>query len=673
MPRPVPAAAFRHRPALDALRGLAVLVVVAFHSELGFAKGGYLGVSTFFTLSGFLIATLLLVEHGSTGRIDLRAFWRRRFRRLLPAAIVAVALVVALVALVGPASAKESVGGDATASVLYVANWHLLWSGTSYAALFTDPSPLVHTWSLAVEEQFYVVFPLLVVALVGRSSRPAARARLGLAAAATVVVSAALPVLFGFGADRTYYGTDTRAAEIALGVLLAVIALPTAAPASGASGERRLRRPVRVAIAVASTVAFVAMAVTWVGVPETAAAWRHGGLALYGLGSAALVAAAVYSVGPVGLLGKLRPLCRLGVVSYAVYLLHWPVLWVIGLETDWAPPVRFVVALAVSVALAELSLRAFEMPIRRTGRVAGASAVPAVASVAVLALVGASFVSHSAPPPVIDYAAAAAVVEAPAAGDGVASTPSTGADTAATVGGVSAPAPVRVAFFGDSTALMTAAGFKTATEGDPRVVEVPGATALGCGIMLADQVRDERGTVGAIADKCVRWPEVWPAQVDANRPDVAIVQAGPWETWDMRWAGVDGWHHLGDPVADADARSLLQQAVDGLASRGAHVALVTSPHVDRRPAGPGPCACSDRIDRWNELLQEVADANPGTVSVIDLAGWLASLGDEDVRLRPDGVHFSEATATEVAQRWLVDQVVALPTATARGPAATTSG
>ncbi len=667
-----------------------MLIVVAFHSGLGVARGGYLGVSTFFTLSGFLITTLVLVEHAGTGRLGLRAFWRRRFRRLLPAAVVAIAVVVALVAWLGAAEAQRSIAGDATSSVLYVANWHLIASGTSYAELFTSPSPLLHMWSLAVEEQFYVLFPLVVVVLVGRRShrshrsdrsdrsvepgqsvgparrRLSLRARLGLVAAVTVVVSAVEPALFGFSADRTYYGTDTRAAEIAIGVLLAVLAFPSVA---GAAQHRPLRPATRRALAVASSVAFLAMAAAWASVPETSALWRHGGFVLYATGSALLVAAGVYAAGPVADLARLRPLCRLGVISYAVYLVHWPVLWVVDLETSWSPWVRFVVAMAVSVAIAEVSLRLLEMPIRRTGRIVGVPALAVVPVVAVLAVVGGALVTHRAPAPQIDYASASDLV------DTVVPPGSTTTQVPTTTPGQTAlAAPVRVAFFGDSTALMAAAGFKRVAEVDQRVEAVPGATALGCGVMLADKVRDVQGTVGHIADKCTRWPEVWPAQAAANRPDVALVQAGPWETFDLKWDGIDGWHHLGDPVADDHARELLQTVVDDLSAEGAHVAFVTTSHVDRRKPGPGPCACPDRLDRWNELLREVAAANPARASVIDLAGWLTSVGDEDVRLRPDGVHFSEDTAAEVAERFLVPQVLALGSAAgAADPAATTSG
>ena len=668
---------FRHRPALDALRGLAVLVVVAFHSELGLAKGGYLGVSTFFTLSGFLITTLVLVEHRRTGRFDLSAFWRRRFRRLLPAAVATVALVVVLVAVLGVAFAQGTVGSDAASSIFYVANWHLLWSGTSYAQLFTDPSPLVHMWSLAVEEQFYLLFPLIVVLLVGRSrgadrapARLSLRARIGVVAGLTVVVSAALPVVLGFGVDRTYYGTDTRAAEIALGVLLAVLAFPTATSTEHA--EALGRAPARLLV-VASTVALVAMAGAWAVVPETSPVWRHGGFVLYGLGSVALVAAAVYAVGPVGRIGALRPLCRLGLISYGVYLVHWPVLWVIDLETSWPSLLRFVVALGVSVGVAELSMRGFETPIRRTGRVGGVSAMTVVPAVAAVAILGAAVVAGSAPPPIIDYASAAAIVDSvpsPAP-----DTPVPVVDPPATVESAGASTEERVAFFGDSTALMTASGFRVAAADDPRLDGVPGRTILGCGILLADGIRGVGGQVGTIADKCVHQFDEWAAKIDGNRPDVAVVQAGPWETWDLRWSDVEGWHHLGDPIADERALAQLRQVVQLLSVDGARVAFVTTSPVDRRKPGPGPCACPERLDRWNELLRQVAAEEPDTVSIIDLDGWLRSIGpDEDARLRLDGVHFSEVTAAEVSRRWLIDQVLAVPrNPVAAGPPATTLG
>jgi hypothetical protein len=223
---------------------------------------------------------------------------------------------------------------------------------------------------------------------------------------------------------------------------------------------------------------------------------------------------------------------------------------------------------------------------------------------------------------------------------------------------------------------MTAAGLKAATLDDPRLQTQRGDPQLGCGLLIADRVRDGQGTVGVLAEKCTRWPQEWPARLDIDRTEVAVVQTGPWETFDLGFDDVDGWRHLGDPVVDERATVLLHQAIDLLSSRGAHVVLVTTSHVDEDVrGGPGPCSCPERLDRWNELLRAAAAAHPERASVIDLQGWLLSLGpEEDARLRPDGMHFSEATATEVADRWLVDQLLALPrNAVDGGPAATTTG
>src|SRR4051812_10430957 len=143
-----------HQPALDGLRGVAVALVLAFHLAIPWASGGYLGVSVFFTLSGFLITSLLLAEHTRTGRLDVRAFYVRRVRRLLPASLLCLAAVTALLAA-GVIASRAGAQGDVLGGVLDVANWHALLGHHSYADLFRAPSPLDHFWSLAIEEQFY--------------------------------------------------------------------------------------------------------------------------------------------------------------------------------------------------------------------------------------------------------------------------------------------------------------------------------------------------------------------------------------------------------------------------------------------------------------------------------------------------------------------------------------
>src|SRR5687768_13320332 len=209
-----------HHDSLDGLRGVAVAGVVLFHAGFGWAEGGFLGVSTFFTLSGFLITSLLLAERAATGRIALGAFWARRARRLLPAALATLLAVAALASWLATPEQLASLRGDVLAALFYGANWRFILDGQSYGDLFAAPSPILHFWSLAIEEQLYVLFPLLVV-LVGRGRR-----RLGTALVALVAGSVALTWLVyspGGSTSAAYYGTFTRAGELLVGALLALV------------------------------------------------------------------------------------------------------------------------------------------------------------------------------------------------------------------------------------------------------------------------------------------------------------------------------------------------------------------------------------------------------------------------------------------------------------------
>ena len=165
----------QHQPALDGLRGAAVAGVLLFHA--GHLRGGYLGVDVFFVLSGFLITSLLLAEGARTGTVALGAFWARRARRLLPALLAVLAFVAVYSLVVASAAERTTIRGDGLATLGYFANWRAIFSGTDYWALFRSPSPLEHTWSLAIEEQFYLVWPLLLVAHCGRAAPGARRSR----------------------------------------------------------------------------------------------------------------------------------------------------------------------------------------------------------------------------------------------------------------------------------------------------------------------------------------------------------------------------------------------------------------------------------------------------------------------------------------------------------------
>ena len=208
---------FSHVPALDGLRGAAVVAVLLYHG--GYLEGGYLGVDLFFVLSGYLITSLLLAEQRATGAIRLRTFWVRRIRRLVPALLLVLAGVAVYAWLWATPVDLTTIRRDGLATLFYVANWHTILRGVSYWDISLAPSPLQHTWSLAIEEQFYLVWPLVVAGL-ARFGRAAAAQRLLRLCCLLAVVSAALFValpLLGMSTTRAYEGTDTRATALVLG------------------------------------------------------------------------------------------------------------------------------------------------------------------------------------------------------------------------------------------------------------------------------------------------------------------------------------------------------------------------------------------------------------------------------------------------------------------------
>ncbi len=243
----------RHLPALNGLRGVAVIGVVAYHLQIGWAKGGYLGVDLFFVLSGFLITTLLLEEWVGTGRVNLGAFWGRRARRLLPAlflVVLALALYLICNAVWGGPGANglidlSGLRGDAIATLLYVNNWHLIFAHQSYFAQFSTPSPLQHTWSLAIEEQFYLVWPPLLLVVLRYGRRGWRRVGVTVTIALGVGSSVLMAALFHPGVDpsRIYYGTDTRLFDLMAGATLAFLVAARRQPGRAGASDPPLGRP----------------------------------------------------------------------------------------------------------------------------------------------------------------------------------------------------------------------------------------------------------------------------------------------------------------------------------------------------------------------------------------------------------------------------------------------
>ena len=343
---------------LDGLRAVAVLLVVVYHL-FPVLPGGFLGVDVFFVISGFLITTLLLREHDDTGRIALGRFWIRRVRRLLPALTLVVAATATAAWFVG-GDILVGFGRQLLGALTFAYNWVALWDGASY---FTADQPelLRNLWSLAVEEQFYLLWPLLLVLILRWRSR-AGRTLLATGLAAGSVAWAV--ALAGEGATRTYYGTDTHAYGLLIGVALA---FALHGRLDQAPARRRLLTGVLGLAAVGGMVALALLP------PSGDLLTFPGVLVATSVLSAVAIAAAVQPGGWLGRALDTAPLRWIGERSYGIYLWHWPLVVVAtvaatGLSPDTAVPVPVGAGvLVLSIALAALSYRYVEQPVRRLG------------------------------------------------------------------------------------------------------------------------------------------------------------------------------------------------------------------------------------------------------------------------------------------------------------------
>ncbi|MDA2803373.1 acyltransferase family protein [Nocardiopsis suaedae] len=381
-------------PALDGLRGAAILGVLLFHTDR--LPGGFLGVDLFFALSGYLITDLLLRETAATGSVSLAAFWGRRIRRLFPALAVMLAGAALLVRAFAPPDTVRSMLSDGPWVQANLVNWHLLAESAGYWDRFGAERVFEHLWSIAVEEQFYLVWPLVLVAVahLARRRRGARRADGGIAVAAALAsaVSLALMVLLVDGADpsRVYMGTDTRAFSLLLGAMVAT------GPVRAA-----LARAVGRWAGAAAAVLAVGIAALWLVADGTDSLWLFtGGLFAHSLASALLIGLCAQAPRTsVARALSWRPLRWLGLVSYSLYLWHWPVIVLLSPERTgldgwaWTATVG-----AVSVAAASLSKHLVEDPIRfRAGWARGRRG--AVAFGAAMVALAVLWVAIPAPPP----------------------------------------------------------------------------------------------------------------------------------------------------------------------------------------------------------------------------------------------------------------------------------
>lgn len=644
--------ALTYQPALDGLRALAVIAVLLYHQGTSFAPGGFLGVDAFFVLSGFLITSLLAMEWGRSGAVDVRAFWLRRVRRLFPALLVLLAGVALYAAFVALPGERHSIRVDGLATLFYVENWRLIFSHSSYFTQFSAPSPLRHAWSLAIEEQWYLVWPMAFAVMV-RTARGRIGRLIPVVVGLAMLSAVWMAILYHPGQDpsRVYYGTDTRAQSLLIGSAFGLLFLRV-------GSARRL--PSRFAIELAGLVSIVIAVIVVARVHDTSGSMYRGGLFALAVVFAVVITAAVQPGSPVlGRALSVEPLRLLGLVSYGIYLFHWPVfLWLTPTRTHLAGMELFALRCAVTLAVAAGSYVLIERPVRHGTirrphlRVLAPAAVVAVVVSIVAATMATTAPAAPAssglpPPPPQNAGLPPAVLAAAAKRD------------------ARFPHVLKVDVAGDSLAFRFA--FVDQVTNNARAATLGlysfSSTLLGCGI--ADGKILFHGQEIPLSKPCATWRQFYKAGMKRADPDLSVLMVGVWEMFDHE---VDG--HLLQFGTAAYRRYLFSSLDDAraiLTSNGAHMVLVGLPCFDRPVISDNDSATVQndpaRVAWINATWREYAAAHASSVTYLDFEPFLCPGGKADdvrhgVTLRVDGEHLTWDGAM-LAWQWIAPQLRAI--------------
>ena len=647
------------QPALDGVRALAVGAVLLFHAGYGWMSGGYLGVSVFFTLSGYLITSLLIAEYRSTGSVDVARFYTRRAKRLLPASLFWVA-VVGVLAAAGAFSGVPSLRRDLWGAVLQVFNWVKLASGESYADLNAAAAgvrrPFDHFWSLSVEQQFYWVWPLAFVALARLARSRRGVPAVGVTAVAVLTCVAAPVIAAVWGPDAAYWATPARLGEILVGAVLACVLVDRVVPTLWA-----WLAPAGLTLLGVACVLF----------PDGSGPAYEGWLPVVAVVSAATIVGLQPARWPRRLLSA-RPLVAVGRVSYGLYIIHWPVYVLVDRQVwDLPSVVDLAVKWAITGVLAALSYRLVEVPLRASAWLVPRRtlAVGAVATAAVTALVlvvpevetyygiDPDVAAEAGIDPSESYVPLVTVAPPAATTVGTGLVPSSGPSTAPAELVVSRP--VRILVIGDSTATAIGAGLVNWAAANPDLARVSVEAGDGCGLVLAGFVRlfDESRDIAKECTPYVR--DVVPDAVRTLRPDVVAIIETVWDVGDRRLV-MDG------PVVsplDPELASLLDTAyrdfvADLLALGVPRVAWLVAPMPLPPEFASDPMP--DRAERFavqREAIERTVGLGSG-VRIVDLRAWMEERGlADDYDARPDGTHFTPEVATVTAEEFLGEALV----------------
>ncbi len=641
-------------PALDGLRGFALLGMLAWHAQLEWVRGGFARMTIFFVLSGYLASSSLVRLRDAGGTHPAVTYLRRRARRLVPMMLVGVALAIAVTSAVGSVAARRSMQGDVLAVLGGVSNWRFIFDVRAYGAMFESPSTLQHFWSLSAEEQCMWLLPL---ALLGASAIARLRSWLPIAVSAAALL--AIPVVVTQSPDAIYYGTPNRAGEFFAG---AAFALWYGSRRTNAPGALRFTRHL-------GTVSLVAL-VFVMAVVDRSTPWLYrGGLALMVLPVLGVLAAIRTEGGLVVRVLSIWPLAALGRWALSIYVIHWPLFVLMGEGrvglSGWSLAVaEILVALAVGTALHFLverpllggslpSLRHRTAPSRPAWIVRDRFLFSVMAGGALVLAVIAFAVP--VPPPVYDFEVAQARAN---------QQPSTTVAPAPGVeGSVSgAPSPSRVlnlGVFGGSTGvLLGAAVFDWASQ-IPEVQAVPAWSHYGCGFLTNGEYlgRAPDGTAERVRPDpaCSDWQRSWLEATEQNRIQVAVVVTGVWETTDWVFDGREAPSTINDSDFDDLIRSQITQALDELTSRGVNVIITTAPNIgpgttgDARAARGLPDDHPQRVQVYNQILRSIA-ADRSAVSVIDYGTYIDGFSrDQSAEWLPDGIHPTDEAARRI---WL---------------------